>query len=220
MLNVLPWARSGLSEMYWKMSGKFLANKGLFLNAQVHDDLGWLVNIIPAALGVRFVDTGLWEDLNADMVVWTDASLKFALSFVYAGNGFIYQLNPSTAEPKIDIFFLELLTILSAIDHVTHLPLTPHKLLLYTNSLDSVGVFNSLCASEQIHNGPLKTAASLIMRSRIDLHVCYIEGKHNIRADLLSCLLFDEYARLFPSDHVHLFTPPRELLPARWRESF
>jgi hypothetical protein len=24
----------------------------------------------------------------------------------------------------------------------------------------------------------------------------------------------------FPSDHVHLFTPPRELLPARWRECF
>jgi hypothetical protein len=121
---------------------------------------------------------------------------------------------------KVDIFFLELLAILSAIDHVAHLPQTPLKLLLYTDSLDSVGVFDSLRASEPIHNGPLKAAASLLMRSGIDLRVCHIEGKKNIRADLLSRLLFDEYARLYPSDRVRLFTPPKELLPARWRESF
>jgi hypothetical protein len=148
------------------------------------------------------------------MVVWTDASLKFALSLVYAGNGSIYQLNPSALEPKIDIFFLELLAIVSAIDHVAHLAQTPHKLLIYTDSLDSVGVFNSLRASEAIHNGPLKAAASLLMRSGIDLHVCHIEGKKNIRADLLSHLLLDEYSRLYPSDRVRLFSPPKELLPA------
>jgi hypothetical protein len=100
MLNVLPWARPALSELYRKMSGKVHANKGLFLNAQVREDLGWLIDIIPAAIGVRFIDTGLWNNSVADMVVWTDASLKFALSFVYAGNGFVYQLNPSASEPK------------------------------------------------------------------------------------------------------------------------
>jgi hypothetical protein len=220
MLNVLPWARPALSELYRKMSGKVHANKGLFLNAQVREDLGWLIDIIPAAIGVRFIDTGLWNNSDADMVVWTDASLKLALSFVYASNGFVYQLNPSASEPKVDIFFLELLAILSAIYHVAHLPQTPRKLLLYTDSLDSVGVFDSLRASEPIHNGPLKAAASLLMRSGIDLRVCHIEGKKNIRADLLSRLLFDEYARLYPSDRVRLFTPPKELLPARWRESF
>jgi hypothetical protein len=70
--------------------------------------------------------------------------LNIALSFIYASNGFVYQLNPSGSHPKIDIFFLELLAILSTIDHITHLPQTPRKLLLYTDSLDSVGGFNSL----------------------------------------------------------------------------
>jgi hypothetical protein len=144
MLNILPWARPALTEMYRKMSGKVHANKGLFLNAQVHEDLGWLVDIIPTTIGVRFINTGLWNDSDADMIVWTDASLNIALSFIYASNGFVYQLNPSASHPKIDIFFLELLAILSAIDHITHLPQTPRKLLLYTDSLDSVGGFNSL----------------------------------------------------------------------------
>jgi hypothetical protein len=220
MLNVLPWARPALSEMYRKMSGKVLANKGLFLNAQIHEDLEWLVDVIPAAIGVRFVEAGLWNSSDADMVVWTDASLKHALSFVYAGNCFVYQLNLPTSGPKIDIFFLELLAILGAVHHISCLHHPPHKLLLFTDSLDSVGVFNSLRASEPIHNGPLKAAASLVMRSGIDLRVCHIEGKKNIRADLLSRLLFNEYTRLYPSDRVRHFSPPRELLPARWRESF
>ena len=125
MLNVLPWACPALTEMYRKMSGKVHANKGLYLNAQIHEDLKWLIDIIPATIGIRFIDAGLWNISDTDMVVWTDASLKIALSFVYAGNGFIYQLNPSASEPKIDIFFLELLTILLAINHIAHLPQTP-----------------------------------------------------------------------------------------------
>jgi hypothetical protein len=98
MLNVLPWACPALTEMYRKMSGKVHANKGLFLNAQIHKDLHWLIDIIPTAIGVRFIDMGLWNNSDADMVVWTDASLKIALSFIYAGNGFIYKLKSSASE--------------------------------------------------------------------------------------------------------------------------
>lgn len=68
--------------------------------------------------------------------------------------------------------------------------------------------------------GPLLGVASIILESGIDLRMCHIDGKLNIRADVLSRLLFEKYGLKFPSDRVRQFSPPRELLPARWGESF
>ena len=154
------------------------------------------------------------------MIVWTDASLRLALSFVYGNNGFLYQLRESPPNIKIDIFFLELIAIMSTIHHVALFASPPKRLLIFTDSLDAVAVFNSLRTNETIHNGPLLGVASVILRTGIDLRVRHIEGKQNIRADLLSRLLFEEFASKFPSYRVRLFDPPRDLLPARWRECF
>jgi hypothetical protein len=51
------------------------------------------------------------------MVMWTDASLYAGLSFVYSNLGFAYQLKECPSTVKIDIFFLELVAILSALHH-------------------------------------------------------------------------------------------------------
>ncbi|KZP07914.1 hypothetical protein FIBSPDRAFT_699696, partial [Athelia psychrophila] len=107
-----------------------------------------------------------------------------------------------------DIFFLELVAILCAIYHAATLPNPPKRLLIYTDSLDSVGCLNSLRVSESLHNGPLLAIAGIILRTGIDLRVRHIRGKDNIRADLLSRLLFEDYKLQFPSDHVRLFIPP------------
>jgi hypothetical protein len=48
----------------------------------------------------------------------------------------------------------------------------------------------------------------------MDLRVRFIEGKKNVRADMLSRLLLDEYQSKFSADRVESFTPPRELLLA------
>ena len=132
----------------------------------------------------------------------------------------MYQQKPHDSGNFVDIFFLELVAILSAIHHLACLPHPPQQLLVYTDSLDSVAVFNSLSASEKSHNGVLLAVARIILQSGIDLRVRHVSGKDNIRADLLSRLLFDDYRRHFPHDRVRLFAPPRELLPARWQESF
>ena len=146
--------------------------------------------------------------------MWTDASGKHGLSFVFAGNGFAYQLHsPSPGSPSIDIFFLELLAILSGIFHVTHLSYPPCRLLIFTDSLDSVAVLSSLRASEPLHNSVLLAIAKIMMKTGMDLHIHHIESKKNVKADMLSWLMFDEYHRHYPADHVCSFSPPRELLP-------
>jgi hypothetical protein len=220
LLNVLPWGRPAISEIYRKISGKTNASAKIFLNATVSSDLRWLAETIPKAIGIRFLDEGAWPDLDADVTVWTDANLKDGLAFSFSNNGFVYQQRPRESADSVDIFFLELVAILSAVHHLACLPRPPQRLLLFTDSLDSVAIFNSLSASEKLHNGVLLAVAKIILQSGIDLRVRHIDGKDNIRADLLSRLLFDEYRRQFPQDRVRVFAPPRELLPARWQESF
>ena len=220
ILNVLPWGRPALSEMYRKMSGKEHRLAGIPINATVCSDLTWLASEIPRSIGILIAGAGRWEDHAADIVLWTDASLRLALSFVYAGNGFVYQLQPCPPQVKIDIFFLELVAIMSAIHHIASFDQPPRRILLFTDSLDSVAAFNSLGVSETLHNGPLLGVASIVLRSGVDIHIRHIPGKDNLRADLLSHLLLDEYKRNFPSDRVRTFEPPRELLPARWRACF
>ncbi|KAF8809907.1 hypothetical protein BYT27DRAFT_7222240 [Phlegmacium glaucopus] len=53
LLNVLPWGRPALSELY--------------------------PDTIPKA--IRFLDKGHWPDYDADVTVWTDANLKDGLGF-------------------------------------------------------------------------------------------------------------------------------------------
>ncbi|KAF8348983.1 hypothetical protein F5887DRAFT_1071127 [Amanita rubescens] len=190
------------------------------LNRTVIEDLSWLWAIIPKSTGIRFVDANLWNNCDADFVVWTDASLS-ALAFVYAGNGFVYALNkPSNSWIKTDIFFLKLIAILSAIFHIASFNEPPRQVLLWTDSLDSVAVLNSLRARQDIHNALLLAIANIILRSGINLRLCHLTSKENIQADMLSRLLLLDFSQKFPSDHVHIFSPPRDLLPARWQDCF
>ncbi|KAF9535315.1 hypothetical protein CPB83DRAFT_752245, partial [Crepidotus variabilis] len=215
LLNVIPWARPALCEMYRKMSGKSHSHSPIYINAAVVEDLTWISQVIPDAIGVRFVDSLHWHDHEADMIIWTDASLKLALGFAFSNRGFVYQLKPPVVKPgnpPPDIFFLELIAILSAIHYAANLIHPPKRILIHTDSLDSVAVLSSLAAKTELHNAPLRAISQIILLTGIDLRVQHIEGKLNIHADLLSRMLLSEYKRLFPSDRVDMFEPPRELL--------
>ena len=220
LLNVLPWGRPALTELYRKISGKDQSQRRVPINAEVITDLEWLKVVIPHAIGIRFDNVGLWMDHEVDMIMWTDASLHIALSFVFANKGFAYSLRAPPPGKKIDIFFLELVAIMSAIHYAGSLHQPPRRLLIWTDSLDAVGVLNSLHTTESLHNAPLLAIAQIILCTGMDLRVRHIEGKKNIRADMLSRLLLDEYQNKFPADRVHFFSPPRELLAARWSACF
>ena len=220
VFNVLPLGRPALSELYRKVAGKNLMHAGIALNSDVVRDLEWLITVIPKAIGVHFVSSTHWDDCEADMVLWTDASLRLGLAFVYSGRGFAYALSPNESKEKIDIFFLELVAILSAVHHIAIFPHPPKKVLLWTDSLDSVAAYNSLRASESIHNSVLLAIAGILFETGMDLRHRHIAGKDNVKADLLSRLMLDEFYRQFPMYRVCLFAPPRELLPARWRGCF
>lgn len=105
--------------------------------------------------------------------------LKFALAFVFTGNGHVYQLNPDQSKPKVDIFFLKLLAILSTVHHIACFEHSPRRLFVFMDSLNAVAVFNSLGALENMHNSVLRAAAGIVIETWIDLHVCHIASKDN-----------------------------------------
>ena len=220
VFNVLPLGRPALGEFYRKVAGKTLMSAGIALNAEVVRNLEWLIDVIPKAIGVHFVAATHWDDDEADLILWTDASLRLGLGFVYGTQGYLYAISPSSTNVKIDIFFLELLAILSAVHHIGLFRRPPKKVLLWTDSLDSVAAYSSLRAAESMHNSVLLALAGVLLETGMDLRIRHIAGKENIRADLLSRLMVDEYHRQFPYESVCLFSPPRELLPTRWRECF
>ncbi|THV01756.1 hypothetical protein K435DRAFT_654733, partial [Dendrothele bispora CBS 962.96] len=185
-LNVLPRACPGLTEMYQKMSGKTHQYAGIPINGEVYRDLTWFINMLQTAIGVCFVNAQTWDDSQADFV-GSDAS-NSGLAFVYAGNGLVYQLNPNP-KPIVDIFFRELLAILCLLHHVALFSSLPRRVLIHSDSLNSVEVLNSLHASESSHNSILLAIADIILKTGIDLHVRHIPGKDNIQADLLFFLM-------------------------------
>ena len=66
----------------------------------------------------------------------------------------------------------------------------------------------------------LLAAAAIVLQTGIDFHVLHIPGKDNTRADMLSRLMYEDYIRQYPADTIRFFSPPRELLPSRWKNSF
>ena len=63
------------------------------------------------------------------------------------------------------------------VHHLASLPTPPRCSLVFTDSLDSVAVFNSLAASQTLHNGVLLAVARVILESSIDLRVQHVIGK-------------------------------------------
>ena len=63
-LNVFPWGRPALSELYCKMSGKKHPSAGIHINATVWSDLSWLKSELPRSIGILISSTGKW------MIMW------------------------------------------------------------------------------------------------------------------------------------------------------
>ena len=164
VLNILPWGRPALSELYRKTSGK-IGNPFIFINATVHSDLSWLASTIPQSIGIRFINSGLWGDQDVEMRIYTDASLSQCLAFTFGNKGYVYQCSPTPNSLKVDIFFLELLAILSALFHIANFSSPPCRILLFTDSLNSVGVLNSLALEEKMHNAVLLGISHVMMIS-------------------------------------------------------
>jgi len=209
-LNVFPLLRPALTSSYDKIAGKSFPNALIFLNRNVIKDLSWFAQRVEAANGLHFFKSLAWLPAEADMVVYCDAS-TYGLGFWIPSLllGFHSQVPQFAAIPNI--LFYEAVTVASAIAWVADRPRRPRRLLLYTDSLDSVEMFHSLCAKPG-YNDILLFVVKTVMDSRMSHRVRHIAGSLNVVADALSRGLLHVAAENAPGLCIHAFQPPQDAL--------
>ena len=140
---MFPLLRRALQSAFSKITGKQVASAPIYLNRAVSGHFNWLADAIESSNGIHIIDAVEWGVRDANLVIHCDASLG-GLGFVHlnAQIGFCATIPPDALLNTI--FFYEALCVVSAILWVSELPQVPCRLLIFTDSLNTVELFNSL----------------------------------------------------------------------------
>src|SRR5260370_25540798 len=89
----------------------------------------------------------MWGADEADIQIWGDAC-KIGLTF-WAPSLKVAFIGDSVIEKDIpfNIFYNEALTVLAALEWSSSLDPIPRRVVIHTDSTNSLNIFNSLCAS-------------------------------------------------------------------------
>lgn len=216
-LNAYPLLRPALNPFHAKIAGKTHQHAPVPVNKDVKVSLIWLRDRLATIPGVAILDAELWDESQADLVIWCDACTgdkhrPAGLGFwsPALGQGF-FGKGPSTFPPSMGeqgtIFFLEALCVLSALCWAVHLDPRPHRLLIYTDSMNTADMFATLRA-ESGYNDILMTAVEILLDTHISLRVFHVAGSDNVIADALSRSYFDVVNQLQPQLQLNQFQPP------------
>ena len=113
--------------------------------------------------------------------------------------------------PKDTIFYFEALSILSAVIHATSFGFPLNKLVVYTDNLNTVHMFNSFSALPA-YNDILKDTVDQLLSdidNPIQLRVMHIAGESNVVADALSRGQLHTVVDNVPGITINTFQPPR-----------
>jgi hypothetical protein len=114
----------------------------------------------------------------------------------------------------VPIFFLEALCVASAIHHIPTSCLETRMAVIYTDNMNTVDMFNSLCTLPT-YNPILTPSVDVIISNSFDTCILHIEGKKNSIANVISCRNFKLTKSLTPGGLTIInFTPPQEALGA------
>ena len=108
------------------------------------------------------------------------------------------------------IFYFKALSVLAAILQSTGFETPVHKLVIYTDNLNTVQMFNSLSSLPQ-YNNILKSAVNHLLsdlENPIQLCVLHVPGNLNTVADALSCGNLHTVIDNMPHVTIHDFSPP------------
>src|SRR5882724_9691735 len=86
-----------------------------------------------------------------------------------------------------------------------------HCLLIFTDLLDCVDMFNSLQEQEG-YNDILLFIICILISSKLSLCIFHVPSTDNCITDALSCHLFDTVLSLSPGLKIHHFQPPRNAM--------
>ena len=211
-LNVYPLLQPALSNVYAKMThskpDKPLTK--LYVNNAIRSDLLWAVDHLSRLPGTRVLQSLDWDPSTADITAYCDASLE-GLGFWFPNLNAGFWSPIPDFQPKDTIFYFEAMSVLSAIIYSTSLGIPLKKLVIYTDNLNTVQMFNSLSALPA-YNDILKAAVDHLLSdlsTPIQLRVLHVSGEDNTIADALSRGRLHTVVDNIPNIVIKLFSPPR-----------
>ncbi|TDL28528.1 hypothetical protein BD410DRAFT_834608 [Rickenella mellea] len=209
-LNVFPLAKPALHSSYSKIAGKSPAARP-YINASVKHDLSWFLNIINSSDGIYLASADIWDEKDADAVVFCDACLTGLGFWSPTTKDAFYMRFPIGTNLFSDIYWNETFAVTCAFQYIADsFPpaqvLRPLHALAHTDSMDTVELFSSLRPQPKFVAMILDIMSHFQLR-HISHRVFHIAGERNVIADLLSRGLLDEVRRKRPDLKIHSVSP-------------
>ncbi|KAF8995818.1 hypothetical protein BDQ17DRAFT_1250323, partial [Cyathus striatus] len=113
-----------------------------------------------------------------------------------------------------DIFVYEALAVVSALHLLSSRVLFTRTVNIFSDSSNTVSLFNFLRASYSLFNDLLKFSVDILLREEYQLRVLHIAGENNHVADALSRQQFPRALQYDPDPSSHLFQHPQDALGA------
>jgi hypothetical protein len=175
-----PFGRPGLSGVHGEMSGKQSSKELIPVSARVCRELRWLKRHIQANEGgktLKFLED--WGKYG-DLVNYVDACPSgIGLWIPSLRQGFHATIS------ERGILDLEAFAIVAALEYAAR-RFQPTNLVIFSDSLGSVQMFDSLSTQDEYRNGLVTAFVNIIEQHGIWCRVFHIPGEENKTADALS----------------------------------
>ncbi|KAJ7314557.1 hypothetical protein DFH08DRAFT_917809 [Mycena albidolilacea] len=198
VFNVFPLLKPALCNVYAKMEEKDKPHALIYVN-----DTGIFL--------IKSID---YHPDDANLVVYCDTSThgdgQGGMGFYLPALGLAYQSElPSGMRVGLKIFFYEALCVCAALHHAATMLPRGARLTIYTDSSNTVNIFDSLKALPT-YNDVLISSVDVLLSHDIGLRVLHVPGKLNKVADVVSRWKDKFAARLVPGLMILPFTPPQD----------
>ena len=141
--NVFPHIWPALNTFYPKIARKDQAMMKIWVNNNIRRDLEWAIGHLQTSLRIRLLSSMTWGPEDTDEMVFCNACMM-GLTFWYPAHcrGF-YAMMLTVVAHKI-IFYLKSWAVASVIDDLQTRAVDYSKIVIYTNSMNTVDICNSL----------------------------------------------------------------------------
>jgi hypothetical protein len=210
--NVFPLLRPCLNNFYPKVSGSHNPTRRIWVNNAIRDDFAWAARHIECSSGVHLLRSSDWDVSSADVTAFCDACPR-GMGFWYPSSQLAFY-SPTPPNPdSSSIFYFEALCVLCALSDAVPRLDRPARVVIYTDNLNSVQMFNSLSCLPA-YNHLLRRCVDILLANEVQLRVLHIPGEQNIVADALSRCQFSSALASVPELSISPFQPPRWTLGA------